>query len=881
MQWPWSREERELDREVRVHIEMLAEQFERAGHTKQEALRRARREFGGVDLIKDQCRDESRWSWLANLGQDLRFGWRMMRKAPAVTAAAVLSLALGIGATAAILSLADAVLWRKMAVPQPEQLVEILWQTKGRSEGLIRASSGSGYRDGAIETANFFSPVAVEAFRARAKAIIEVAGYISAVPVMASVNGEELVSQVRGVSGNFFQVLGVRPSEGRLIGESDDTAASIPVAVVTSRFARTHALRVGQTLVANNVVYTVAGVLPASFTGIVYGDETDIYSAIHQSPQMLEPNSFYRRKIADPFAWWSQMIGRRAAGVSDAQAKAALDTIFATTWAAQPKSPEQTPRIFLSPADRGLGSIRRSMGEPLTILLTLVAMVLLIACANIANLLLARGAQREKEIALRMSLGCGRRRLFRQLFTESVLLATLGGALSIAITYAIRGVMIAVMPARGLAVELDFRSLAGALLVTLLAVLLFGLYPAWRASRVDTTPALKDGSGADGRRRWAPAKLLVLTQISLGVLLITAAILYTTKLNEIVRRDAGFERDHVLLFDLRPGEIGYTGDRLKQFYSTLNERLSAVGSVKAVGLSRTRPMLGGGYSDDVESIATKVNVSPRIHHISSSFIEALGVPIVAGRTITEAEWLSGAPVALVSEDLAQALKLSSPVGEHVKTAGKIHTIVGVVKTARYSRLTEMRPVAYLPFDTKNPGATVTVRTTIPPMAVLEAARQVVRDLDRNLPLVDIYTMEQQISRTLQRERMFAWICGSFGVLALVLCAVGIYGLMSHMTARRTGEIGIRMALGATAADVTKRVVGEGMALAVAGIAIGIPIALYAAHIAKQQKWLPEDETAYGVIAAAIGVLALSALLAVAGPAIRAASVDPMKALRRG
>lgn len=887
MQWPWSREDRELDREVRVHIEMLAEQFEREGHPKHEALRRARKEFGGVDLIKDQCRDESRWSGLANIGQDLRFGWRMMGKAPAVTGAAVVSLALGIGATTAILSLADSVLWRRLAVPQPDQLVEILWQSKVRPEGLMRGTSGSSYPDGPMRTSDFFSYPAVEAFRSRAKDIVEVAGHIDAAPMMASVNGQVLVSRLRGVSGNFFQVLRVQPAEGRLLNDADDTLASPPIAVVTSRFAQAHGVRVGQTLAANNIVYTVAGVLPTSFTGLVAGDATDIYSAIQQHPLLLSADSWYRSKTNDQFAWWVQLIGRRAPGVSEGRAKAALDTIFASTWAARPKSPEQTPQIYLQTADRGLGSIRRRMGDPVTILLTLVAMVLLIACANIANLLLARGAQREKEIALRMSLGSGSGRLFRQLFTESVLLAAIGGVFSVAVTYAIGIAMAAVVPTRGegvmLTVEPDLRTLAGSLLITLLAVLLFGLYPAWRASRVDAAPALKEGSGADGRRRWAPAKFLVLAQISLGVLLITAAILYTKQLNEIVNRDAGFERDHVLLFDLRPGEIGYTGDRLKQFYSSLHERLSALSGVKAVGLSRTRPMRGGGYFDSIESLATKDRVNAAVHHMSSSFVEALGVPIVAGRNLTEAEWLSGAPVLLVSEDLAQGLKLASPVGEQVKFVdGKTAlTIIGVVKTARYGRLTQEQPVAYSPFETKHPGATVTIRTTIPPMAVLESARQVVKDLDRNLPLVDIYTMEQQISRTLQRERMFAWICGSFGVLALVLCAVGIYGLMSHMTARRTGEIGIRMALGATRGDVTKRVVGEGMSLAAAGLLIGVPIALYAAHIAKQQRWLPEDETAYGVIAAAIGVLAFSALAAVTGPAIRAASIDPMKALRRG
>ncbi len=892
MQWPWQKVETELEREVRHHLESLIDEYEKQGMTRGDAMRKARREFGGVDQIKEECRDESVWSWLTQIGQDVTFGWRMMRKTPAITVAAILSLALGIGATTAILTLADAVLWRTLPVPSPENLVEVLWESKDRPQGLYRGSSGSGFPDGAMRVADYFSTVSYQQMRTALAGKAEVAGHVSSTLASTSFAGKVAVARVRGVTGNFFRALQLQPFEGRLLVDADDNPAAVPVVVVTHRFWSRHLGRnstvVGQAIRINNVAYSIAGILPQGFLGIVPGEETDIYAPLLQSPQLLGEDSWFRKASVTGESWWMQLIARRAPDVGENELRNLLDMPFSSSWMARPKSPEGTPHIRISEASHGLGSIRRTFGDPVWILFALVSMVLVVACANIANLLLARAVAREKEVALRVSLGCRTGRLMRQFFTESLMLAAMGGALSVGVAAILCKLMINLLP-RGfdgmaLTLEPDGRSLAATAMVTLLTALLFGLYPAWRASRIDASPALKEGAGSSGtasRRRWVPAKILVLVQVSLGVLLVTASILFTSNLNELVNRDAGFERAHLLLFDLRPGELGYKDVQLRQFYLNLEERLANVPGIVAVGLSRTRPMQGGGYSEDVKITGQPKGVSSAIHHSNSSFLSALGVPIIAGRAVTAEESRSGAKVVVISEDLVKELGLQSPVGARVFIDRDDLLVVGVAQKARYSRMSQSPPVAYVPFDYARQSATIVLRTAIPPLFTLSAVQNVVRDLNRDLPFVDIFTMEQQISRTLQRERLFAWLCGSFGVLALVLCVVGLYGLMSHTTARRTPEIGIRIALGASRGDVMGQVMREGMGLACAGLVLGVPLALYAVNIAEKQKLLPKGDLPYWTLAAAVGVLAASALIAVLSPALRASSVDPMKALRRG
>jgi predicted permease len=421
--------------------------------------------------------------------------------------------------------------------------------------------------------------------------------------------------------------------------------------------------------------------------------------------------------------------------------------------------------------------------------------------------------------------------------------------------------------------ETDPRALLGAGVVTLGTALLFGLYPAWRTARVGTAPALKEGLTLS-RARWTPARLLVVAQVALGVLLVAAALVFTSRLNELAGKDAGFERAHVLLFDIRPGEIGYKEQRLRQFYLALEERLGALGGVAHVGLAQTRPMRGGGYWNPV-SVPGGKEVGAAVHHGNPAFLAALGVPLVAGRVARPQE----KGVVILGENLARELGVG--LGARVTMGKAPLEVIGIARTAQYSDLEEAHRVAYVAFGYDQDAATVVVRTAVAPGALLGAVREAMRALDKDLPLVDVYTMEQQISRTLQRERLFAWLCGSFGVLALVLCAVGLYGLMSHTTARRTGEIGIRMALGATQGLVMRQVLREGLVLALAGLLLGLPLAAYVARVAVLQKILPEGPVPYWTLGVALLVLAVSAVLAVLGPALRASSIEPMAALRRG
>jgi predicted permease len=420
--------------------------------------------------------------------------------------------------------------------------------------------------------------------------------------------------------------------------------------------------------------------------------------------------------------------------------------------------------------------------------------------------------------------------------------------------------------------------------LTFLAALLFGLYPAWRATRIDPSPALKEGVGVSGegrRDKFPVAKTLVLAQMSLGVLLVSAAVLFTGHLSGIIEQDAGFERGHLLLFDLRPGELGYEGDRLKQFYAEVERNLDTLPGVESVGLARIRPMQGGGFWEELKTPGNEKSASSAVHFGNAEFLATLGVPVLAGRAITAQECAAGLRVAVISESLVRELGLVSPLGATVAMMDQDYQVVGVAQEARYARMTELPSVAYVPFDYQTRSSTVVVRTSISPLAALGAVRETVNAIDPDLPLVEVYTMDQQISRTLQRERLFAWLCGSFGVLALVLCVVGLYGLMSHTTARRTSEMGIRRALGATRQSVMLQVFGEAMILAGAGMALGIPLSLYGVYLVESLELLPAGEWSYGSLAAALAVVMLSAMLAVLAPARRAASIEPMDALRRG
>lgn len=883
----WKRAETELDREIEHHLHHLAAEYERQGYSRQEALRMARREFGGREQVKEQCRDQRRWAWFTGVWQDVVFGIRMMRRAPVMTTAAVLSLALGIGANAAIGSLMDIVLWRDLPVPNPKQLTLVHWKGQSFRE-IAEGTSGSMTREG---VADFFSYPAYLEMRRSLGSKAQLAAYIYPHRVSVSYASRPVVAQQRGVGGNFFSTLQLRPLFGRLLSEDDDQPGAAPVLVVSHRFwARTlnaDADAVGRTISINSQPFEIAGVLPPDFYGLFPNDGTEIYIPLHQSSGF---EGMRRNPFEDNRSWVFQLIARRAPDVEQSQILPILATVFPATWWRQPKEMDKAPHILLRDGAQGLGSLRSEFRDPLFVLAGLVALLLAIACTNIANLLLARATARQKEVATRVSLGCSRARLMRQFLTESALMAVLGGAVSLVVAYLTANLMGQFVAGRDrfpIAVALNFRILGMVGVATMAALVLFGLWPAWRGSRVDSAGFLKAGSGVLGgsRRKWGTGRALVLAQMAMSVVLVMAAVVFTRNLANIQSGDPGFDRRNMILFGIRPGTSGYDKAKLGPFYFHLEQRLAETPGVAAVGLAGMRPMNIGGRWDNVRLAGHTEAPNASINIVTPGYVSLYVSGLVAGRNISQADIASNAKVAVISEDLARKLG-GNVLGGRIQfpdrppgVAIPEYEIIGIAPPFAATSM-KVRPyTVWLPLDREGQEVTVVLRTSQSPNAVLPAIRQTMSEIDRDLPLVDLVTMEEQISKGLQRERMFATLCSGFGVLALVLSVVGLYGVIAYNTSRRRSEIGVRLALGALPKDILSLVMRDGLVLAVLGILLGLPIVFLGAKYLEKELFQmkplePESATL------ALGILFCCALIAVGIPALRASALQPSETLRQ-
>lgn len=890
MRLPWRKAETDLEREVAHHLAELAAEYERQGLTPAEARRKAQREFGMPELIKDQCRDESAWNWLGELRQDVAFGWRMMKSAPLVTVAAALSLALGIGANTAIVSLMDVVLWRPLPVAAPEQLSFVNWQVKKLQREMINVGAGAMYRDGGMDVANFFSAPFLTAAGVALQGQAEMAGFVAfEEQVSTSFRGAASVVNQRAVTGNFLSVLGVRPLLGRLLRPADDSKVAPAVSVVTHSFWEKHLgsdpTAIGQTLRVNNVPHVIVGVLPREFYGLEPGDKIALYTPLpHAATVLSNPRVF---SLTEPSHWWLAIVARRSTATTPERLAVGLDAVFPSTWPLQPSQESQRPRVRVEPGTQGSGSLRREFRYPLLVLLALVALVLLIACANIANLLLARGQARAKELALRVSLGCSPGRLARQLFTESSMLAAMGAALSLLFAHATAGAIATLAPGDfgNLNVAFDVRLLAITGTVAVIACLTFGLFPAWRATRFDAKGSLREGAGSLGtaaRSRWTAGRLLVVSQVAFSVLLVASAAVFVRNLQQILRADPGFHRSNLMLFDIKPGQSGYREEKLKAFYRELTSRLSALPGVTDVGLTGIRPMTGGGHWENLFSSGKLLVANVGVNDVTPGFFAAMRLAVVAGRPFAPTDLNTQSRVAIVSQDLATRLgpqALGSKIQLGDKAEGPFYDVVGIAAQASYARLTEKLGIVYVPSKCDNDTMTAIFRSTLPPAALLPQVRQAVASLDRNLPLVEPRSMEEQIGTTLKRERLFAFLCGGFGVLALVLSAVGLYGVLSYSATRRQREIGVRMALGATRGNVVSMVLSEGLWLAGCGLLLGAPLVYWLSQYVTKElhEMTPLDPTALGAGALTLAAASFAAALL---PALRASGIDPMQALRR-
>ena len=826
---------------------------------------------------------------------DLRYGLRMLRKNPGFTAVAVLTLALGIGANTAIFSLLNAVMLRELPVRNPGELVLL---GTGRSGGSFTGCCSTD-----LYSYSFYLEM-----RQKNQVFSDVSALMSLLfeKMHGAVGGGASLEpmNVQLVSGSYFPLLGGKPVLGRAFTVAEDgPAGGHPVAVASyswwhRRFGRDPGV-VGQTVKLGSTVYTIIGVAPPEFFGTTVGQSPDLWIPLSMEKQVSPGWSGLDNKTFQSL----YILGRLKPGVSVEQAEANVNLLARQSWqelagpvpTKQQQQALERAHIQLTPAVRGLSRLRFEFSLPLQILMAVVGLVLLIACANIANLLLSRAAARQREIAVRLAIGAGRGRLIRQMVTESLLEALFGGALGVLFASWASGALLGMVSAGPellpLDVAPDTRVLVFTLAVSVVAALLFGTVPALRATRIDLTPALKEGRGTVGTARSGPlGRALIVSQVALSLVLLIGAGLFLRTLVKLADVDTGFNKENVLLFGIDPPSVGYKEDvRLVNLYQQIEQRVSAEPGVRAASVSFFT-FNQGEWSDPV--VAQGRNPTPGnnpdvIHNVvGPSYFTALGIPLLVGRVFGPEDTETSPKVAVITETMArQFFPGASPIGRRFgigddpKHSSDIE-VVGVVKDAKYMSLQEkLWPAAYYPY-TQRVGYyyDFEVRYSGDSQAIIAAVRRAIADVDRRLPISYQSTLAEQVSQSITGQTLVAQLSTFFGLLAAFLACIGIYGLMSYATTRRTNEIGVRMALGAGRATVLWLVMRESLILVGLGLVIGLPVALAAEQLASKMLFGLKPTDPASLAGAAVLLLAF-AVLAGYLPARKASRVDPMVALR--
>jgi predicted permease len=875
------RVDQDLDAELRDHLDRQIECHRAAGLSPDDARAAALREFGNIAVIQEQVRDTRGLNLIEDTLRDLRYAFRSMRRAPGYTAVAALSLALAIGANTAIFSLVNVLMLRDLRVASPHELVEI-----GR---LVKSSRG-----------NFSYPI-YERIRDQNTVLSGVFAMQSGT-VQATI-GEAVRQPIgRFVSENFFEVLGVSPAIGRTLAPDDHRAASAEGSTVTvigyglwqRDFGGDPAI-VGRTLRIDTIPFTIVGVLPRSFEGLIVGRQDDFFIPMASEPR-LRHQSWLRGRDFN----WLTIAGRLKPGASREAAKANLDVIFGRfleDWASSVSDVDaqrriRAHRLTVDSARAGLSAPRREFSRPVLLLMGAVSLVLLIACANVVNLLLARGMVRRREISLRLAIGASRGRLVRQLLTESAALGLIGGAAGFAFatwsTRLIAAFMADGDPAISFDIAPDGRVLLFTAVIALGSTLFAGLAPALRAARTNVT----HGMGSDARTlnvsRTATlwTRVLIATQVALSLLLLTGASLLVTSLRNLREFDAGFDRDHVLLMGLNPVKGGYTGDRRQEYYRQVLDRARNTPGVHAAGLSLITPISGGGVdlSFGVEGRPREPGAIVYVNDASDGYFAAMGTTLLLGRDFVPGDRPNSTPVAVINDALSRRyFTTQSPIGQRVTVGNRGELeIVGVVANAKYLSLREEdHPTIYVNALQKPDepwGLTLAVRTSVDPASLATAIRRDVQAVAGTVPISQPSTLSAQIDRSLVKERLMTRILGAFAALALLLASVGLYGVLGYAVTRRTNEIGIRMALGATRGTVLWSVLRESWTLVAIGVAIGVPAALVLTRLLSSLLYgvTPTDPW---VLSGAVACLFVVALAAASQPAWRALRVDPLVALR--
>jgi macrolide transport system ATP-binding/permease protein len=874
----------ELDEEMRHHLSMAG-----------------RAQFGNVTHWKEECREIWTWALLEQFMQDLRYAVRAMNHNRAFTALAAVSLALGIGANTAIFSFMDAILLRSLPVKDPESLAMINWHIKGApftsgfaASTVIHSMSGSIYEEpNSGSTAAILPYPAFEVLQKNSSSVFaSVFAFKSAGRLNMSIRSQADLAATEFVSGDYFRGLGIPPAAGRLLLADDDRPGAPAVAVVSYALSQARfggaANAVGSSILINNVPFTVVGVAPPEFFGVAPGEAPEVYLPLHSN--LLLGQNAYEAPAAmylDQNFYWIETMARLRAGVSLEHARAALAGPFhewAESTATTRRERTDLPELRLMPGAGGLDALRRRYSKPLYVLLALVGFILAIACANIANLLLARATARKREMAIRLSLGAGRLRVVRQLLTESVLLALLGGIFGLVVAKGSIRFLAVLLGDDVLHVGLDWRMMAVAAALSVVTGVLFGLAPALQSTRVEVMPALKEMRQPGRKYGWLIP--LVMFQIAVSFLILVASGLFVRTLANLQSVELGFNRENLLLFDLNARQAGYGDVGIARFYIDLQNRFRAIPGVHSASLSH-RSLIVAGTGTPINVPGSPPDLTTRLLYVGPEFFSTMQIPILLGREIEEQDQASSQAVAVVSEKFAKKnFGEANPVGRHIISTGRDlrdMEIVGVARKARYGGLKrQVPPVVYMPYNQGSQRIvaqmTYELRTTGDPLAYAKTIRQIVHDADPRVPVSNVGKQTAEIDETINQEIVFAKLCTAFAILALAIACIGLYGIVSYNVARRTNEIGIRIALGAERTAVIRMILRDVLAMVLAGLGIGVPVALATSKLVGSflYEMKPNDPL---TLAAALTALVVAAILAGYAPARRAARVDPMTALR--
>ena len=892
---------------MELHLAEKAAELQADGMTAERARAEARRRFGNAGQKQEESREIWMTRFLSELGQDIRYGCRTMTANKAFSALAVLSLALGIGANTTIYSFMESILLRSLPVADPESLVVLNWHSRPPQNAnkewvhVMHGVQGMAWPGdkGAMVSGMFpygaFKTLG-ETLREENPVFSKLFGYFNGLNRNLAVRGQATSASTEYVTGEYFRGLAVSPAAGRLIDSEDDRPGAAPVAVISfatsqQRFGGPSSA-IGQPVLVDNVPFTVIGVAPPEFFGVDPAAAPDLYLPLHTN--LLVDGAQAARMYGDGNFYWIEMMGRLRPGVSVAQAQVALAPRF-HQWVAATATTEgeraKLPALMLNPGAEGLGSLRRQYSKPLYVLLAIVALILAIACANIANLLLARAAARRREMAVRLSLGAGRLRVVRQLLTESVMLASLGGALGV--LFAIWGMRtLTVLLSHGqenftLHAELNWNVVGVTAALSLICGVLFGLAPAIQSTRPDVMPALKNGRGGGPRRR--AQNVLVVAQIAISFLILVAAGLFVRTLNNLHSVQLGYARENILLFSLNARQAGHRDPEIVTFYADLRKRFESIPGVSSATLSPSSIIDAARVGQPIRGpmkIGAVTVEDARVLAAGPRFLTTMQIPILAGREIDDRDQSGSRPVAVISERLARTyFENENPVGRSITLPDEKRDleIVGVSANLRYGGLKneeESAMTVLVAVSQFSPDrVTYALRTAGDPLRFVQSVHEIVREADSRIPVTNVVTQAAEIDRTISRELMFAKLCTGFAVLALLMACVGLYGTLSYGVARQVGEIGIRMALGAQRGAVVWMVLRRVLLLAAVGLAISVPAALVAFRLVKSLLFetQPNDP---GTLALAGAVLLSAAILAGCAPARRASRIDPLAALRR-